>query len=109
LSNEKGLRDAIEFDHISAIKIVKMVGDLAFINEGAINQTVNKQAVSMHSHVVEVSGKEYHKILAVGIGRCYAFDVLGKSDVAGQMFFLYQGRTKERGSFRKYNWQLYIK
>jgi hypothetical protein len=49
LSNEeKGLRDAIEFDHVNALKIVKMVGrDLTFINEGATNRTLNKQAVNM--------------------------------------------------------------
>jgi hypothetical protein len=70
---------------------------------------LNRQAVSKHSLVVEVNGKEYHKILVVGIGRFYAFDVLDKSNVAGQMFFLCQCRTKERGSFRKDIWQPYIK
>jgi hypothetical protein len=42
----------------------------------------------MNSHVVEVSGKEYHKMLAVDIGRCSASDVLDKSNVAGQMFLM---------------------
>jgi hypothetical protein len=51
----------------------------------------------MHSHVVEVSGKEYHKIPAVGIDRCYAFVVLEKPNVTGQMFFLCQGETKASG------------
>jgi hypothetical protein len=59
---------------------VKIVGrNLAFINEDANNQTLNKQAVSMHRHVVEVRGKNHCKILGVSTGGCYAFHVAGQS------------------------------
>jgi hypothetical protein len=42
--------DGIEFYHINDAGIMKMVGgDLSVINEGANNQILNKQGVSMHS------------------------------------------------------------